>query len=349
VLLQRYGAAADWLAPIIRAFPPESVRAWADGLGAETFVGTSRRVFPKALKASPLLRTWLTRLAELGVDVMVRHRWVGFGIDGGPRFETPGGSVEVHPDATILTVGGASWPRLGADGSFVEVLGRDRIGIAPLRPANMGFEVGWSGPFRQRFAGHPLKRIRLSHGHRTVLGEALITARGLEGGAVYAMADQLREAVRRDGRASITIDTRPDHTTEQLALKLAHARSKESLSNQLRKAAGLAPVAIGLMRESYRDRLPVEPNALAASIKAVRLVLGEPFGLDRAISTAGGVRLDELDDRLMLRQRPGVFLAGEMIDWEAPTGGYLLQACFSTGVAAAKGAISWLAEAGRCR
>jgi hypothetical protein len=342
--LKRYGVAADWLSPIIRAFPPEALRTWADALGAETFIGTSGRVFPKSLKASPLLRAWLKRLTVLGVEVRTRHRWVGFGADGGLLFDTPSGRVEARPNATVLALGGASWPRLGSDASFAKILEREAVGISPLRPANMGFEIAWSETFRQRFAGHPLKRIRLAHNHRSHVGEALITARGIEGGAVYAIAGQLREAVLRDGRASITIDLRPDLTIEQLAVKLAHARAKDSLSNRLRKSAGLSPAAIGLLRETFCELLPQEATALAVGIKTVHLVLGKPFGLERAISTAGGVRLDELDNCSMLRRRPGTFLAGEMLDWEAPTGGYLLQACFSTGVAAAQGAIGWLAD-----
>ena len=340
--LMRYGAASAWLDPILRAFPPDAARAWAVGLGAETFIGSSGRVFPKRMKASPLLRAWLARLGELGVEVRLRHRWTGFAAEGTLSFETSSGPAEIKAAATILGLGGASWPRLGSDGSFAGILVREGIAIAPLAPANMGFEVAWSEVFRGRFAGQPLKRIRITHAGSSIMGEAMLSARGIEGGAIYALSGPLREANARDGAAKIVIDLRPDLPIDQLAAKLASARSKESLSNRLRKAAGLTPAAIGLLREAQRD-LPGEPFAIAAAIKAVSLTLGLPFGLERAISTAGGVSRDELDDRLMLKQRPGVFLAGEMLDWEAPTGGYLLQACFATGVAAADGVEAWLA------
>jgi uncharacterized flavoprotein (TIGR03862 family) len=341
-LLAHYGTATGWLAPIIRTFPPDAVRAWADGLGAETFVGSSGRVFPKALKASPLLRAWLARLAGLGVEMRLRHRWTGFGPDNALCFETPDATVEAMAGATILAMGGASWPRLGSDASFVEILARDGIAIAPLRPANMGFAVAWSETFRKRFAGQPLKRIRIAHGGRFVMGEAMITALGIEGGAIYALADELREKLAQRGTADIMIDLRPDLSADQLAERLARSRAKESLSNRLRKAAGLSPAAIGLLREASVGPLRGDAAALATAIKSVHLKLGSPFGLARAISTAGGVSLDAIDERLMLLRRPGVFLAGEMIDWEAPTGGYLLQACFSTGAAAAEGVIAWL-------
>jgi hypothetical protein len=322
------------------------VRAWADGLEAETFVGSSGRVFPKALKASPLLRSWLGRLASLGVEMRLRHRWTGFGPDNALRFETPGGPVEAMAGATILAMGGASWPRLGSDASFFVILEREGVAIAPLQPANMGFEVAWSETFRKRFAGQPLKRIRIAHGDRPVMGEAMITAHGIEGGAIYALADTLRTGREQSGTAEILIDLRPDLSAGRLTERLARSRAKESLSNRLRKAAGLSPVAIGLLRETIGGPLPAEAASLATAIKSVRLTLGPPFGLARAISTAGGVLHDNLDERLMLRKRPGVFLAGEMLDWEAPTGGYLLQACFSTGAAAAEGAMAWLAESG---
>ena len=343
--LARYGRATDWLGPVIRHFPPEAVRAWGDGLGAETFVGSSGRIFPKAMKASPLLRAWLRRLASLGVEMHTRHRWTGFASDVGLLFDTPGGPVEVRADAVILALGGASWPRLGSDGSFAEILARDGITIAPLRPANMGYAVAWSETFRTRFAGAPLKRIRICHDGTWVRGEAMITACGIEGGAIYALADRLRETASAGAGPTVLIDLRPDLATHELADRLARARAKESLANRLRKAGGLSPVAIGLLRETTPQLPAHDPAALAALIKAVPLTLGAPFGLERAISTAGGVPREEVDGHLMLVKRPGVFLAGEMLDWEAPTGGYLLQACLSTGVAAAEGAIAWVARA----
>ena len=342
--LARYGKSAGWLEPIIRRFPPDAVRVWADGLGAETFVGSSGRVFPKAMKASPLLRAWLARLASLGVEVRVRHRWTEFTPGGALRFVTPDGLIEVRADATILALGGASWPRLGSDGSFAGILARDGIAIAPLRPANMGFAVAWSETFRQRFAGTPLKRIRICHDGSWVRGEAMITAKGIEGGAIYALAGLLSHSTIAGNACTVLVDLRPDIATHELAERLGRARAKESLSNRLRKAAGLSPVAIGFIRECVPTLPSADPPALAALIKAVPLGLGSPFGLERAISTAGGVLREELDGSLMLVKRPGVFLAGEMLDWEAPTGGYLLQACLSTGVAAAEGVMAWLAR-----
>ncbi|MEZ5923013.1 MAG: TIGR03862 family flavoprotein [Hyphomicrobiaceae bacterium] len=342
--ITRYGPAADWLAPIIRAFPPDAVKAWADGLGAETFTGSSGRVFPKALKASPLLRAWLVRLGELGVGLRLRHRWLGIESGGALTFETPAGTVSVATDATVLALGGASWPRLGSDASFVTILAREGIDITPLLPANMGFEAAWSEPFRNRFAGQPLKRVRVSDGEVSVMGEAMIVAAGIEGGAIYALSERLRDRIARDGTAEIEIDLRPDLETDALAGRLSKARAKESLANRLRKAAGMSPVAIGLLREGVGMNLPGDPILLAAAIKAVPIGLASSFGIARAISSAGGVRLDEVDGGLMLHKRPGVFLAGEMLDWSAPTGGYLLQASLSTGVAAAKGAMAWLGE-----
>ena len=334
----RYGTAAEAVAPWLAAFSPADLTAWAEGLGQETFVGTSGRVFPKAMKASPLLRAWLARLAALGVDVRVRSRWAGWR-DGAMRFETPDGERLERPDAVVLALGGASWPRLGSDAAWTGWV----EDVEPFRPANGGFNVSWSPAFIERFAGQPLKSAGFSFGGRTVRGEAMIARYGIEGGAVYALSAALRDAVAAEGSAVLTVDLRPDWTVEALAARLEGSRGKDSVSNWLRKAAKLSPVAIGLMREIPGD-VPMGADKLARRIKAVRLTLTGVQGLERAISSAGGMRLTAVDDRLMLTARPGVFVAGEMLDWEAPTGGYLLQAAMASGVVAARGALDWLAS-----
>lgn len=341
--LRRYREAGGWLAPALEAFPPQALRDWADGLGAETFVGSSGRVFPRAMKASPLLRAWLGRLQGLGVTLAAGRLWTGWDGDGALIFRPPGGDTEtIRPDATLLALGGASWPRLGSDGGWVPLLAERGVAIAPLRAANAGFLTRWSLPMRERFAGQPLKRIAIRLGPETAAGEAMIDAAGLEGGAVYALSAAIRDEIARAGSATIRIDLRPDLTEAALAARLARRRKGETLSNHLRKAAGLAPAAIALLREAGPP--PEEAGALAARIKAVPLRLDVAMPIARAISTAGGIAREALDTRFMLQALPGVFAAGEMLDWEAPTGGYLLQGCFATGVAAASGLSSWLAE-----
>jgi uncharacterized flavoprotein (TIGR03862 family) len=340
--LARYGPAARQLAPVLRRFSPEALRAWAASLGEETFVGTSGRVFPRAFKASPLLRAWLGRLAARGVSFRVRHTLVGMSPDGTFRFAVPDGEVVLRPAATVLALGGASWPRLGASGDWAPLLGAAGVAVSPLRPANMALRIAWSEPFRARFAGTPLKRIGLAAGGRAVRGEAVITAAGLEGGAVYALSGVVRDMLDQDGSAVLRIDLRPDLDGEVLARRLAAAsRGGRSRSTALRRC-GLPPVATALLREG--GPLPADPDGLARRVKALALAVAGTAGLERAISTAGGVAFAALDDRLMLRAVPGVFVAGEMIDWEAPTGGYLLQASFATGVAAAEGVLAWLGE-----
>ncbi|MGA0562411.1 NAD(P)/FAD-dependent oxidoreductase [Ancylobacter sp. VNQ12] len=339
--LARYGAAADWLAPMLDAFPPARLRAWAAELGEPTFIGSSGRVFPRSFKASPLLRAWLRRLDGLGVRLLPRQRWLCWTEEDGLRFDTPEGVVDVASAATIFALGGASWPRLGSDGGWVRIFNEAGVMSAPLRPANSGARIAWSPSFIERFAGEPLKRIALTTGERTVRGEAMVDPSGLEGGAVYALSALLREAVAREGAALLSVDLRPDVTAEFLAARLGASRKGESTANRLRKAAGLTPVAAGLLREASTP-LPTEPERLAERIKAVPLEVTGMAPLERAISSAGGVLREALDDRLMLRDRSGSFIAGEILDWEAPTGGYLLQACFATGFAAACGALAHL-------
>jgi uncharacterized flavoprotein (TIGR03862 family) len=339
----RYGEAAPRLARLIGAFTPGDLRAWCEGLGETTFVGSSGRVFPTAFKASPLLRAWLRRLDGLGVRFAPRHRWEGWDEAGALVFAREAGERVAHrPDAAILALGGASWPRLGSDGAWTGLLAAKGVPVSPLRPANMGFTVAWSEVMRGRFAGEPLKRIALTFAGRTVRGEAVITEAGIEGGAVYALSAPLREAVLRGAGAVLCVDLRPDLPAEALARRLAAPPAKQSASTFLRKAAGLAPVGIALLREAHGPGLPREPEALARAVKAVPLRLTGVAPIERAISTAGGVPFAALDEGLMLRAVPGVFVAGEMLDWEAPTGGYLLQASFATGVAAAQGALAWL-------
>jgi uncharacterized flavoprotein (TIGR03862 family) len=340
--LARYSPAARRLAEAIERFPPASVRAWAAGLGEETFVGSSGRVFPRSFKATPLLRAWLARLAGLGVKLNPRRRLIGLA-DGGRvlRFWGPAGEEEARAGAIVLALGGASWPRLGGDGAWATMLGEAGVEVAPLKPANCGFRLDWSDHFRQRFAGQPLKAIAVSHAGQSVRGEAMIDADGIEGGAIYALSPSLREAIEREGEATLSIDLKPDLTHAALAGRLRR-QPGQSTSTFLRKAAGLSPVAIALMREGGPP--PDQAEALAARIKSVALRLTAPAPIARAISSAGGVAWGEIDERFMLAKLPGVFVAGEMIDWEAPTGGYLLQACFATGRAAGDGAADWIAR-----
>jgi uncharacterized flavoprotein (TIGR03862 family) len=349
--LGRYGAAEARLRPAIEAFPPAALRAWCEALGQPTFVGSSGRVFPRAMKASPLLRAWLRRLDAAGIAFKLRHRWTGWDASPALAFATPGGPATVAADATVLALGGASWPHLGSSGDWADVLRAAGVAITPLQPANCGFLTPWSETFRKRFAGQPLKRLALSFGPHTARGEALITRAGLEGGGIYALAGPLREAIAATGEAVLHIDLLPDVTAGTLAQRLAAPRGKQSLSTFLRKAASLSPPAIALLHEAGLAGgtrvAALDPAALAALIKAVPVRLAGTAPIARAISTAGGIELGEIDDHFMLRRLPGVFAAGEMLDWEAPTGGYLLQAAFATAVAAGRGALQWLARAQR--
>jgi uncharacterized flavoprotein (TIGR03862 family) len=344
--LARYREAMPHLKAAIEAFPPQALRDWSAALGQETFVGSSGRVFPKAFKASPLLRVWLRRLDSLGVKLALRHRWTGWDEQGGLRFAAPDGARVVEASATVLALGGASWPRLGSDGAWAETLAAKGVKISPLRPANSGFTVAWSDIFRDRFEGQPLKGVALTFGRHNIRGEAIITRTGIEGGAIYALSAELREAILRDGQAKLNIVLRPDMETSELTAKLSAAKGKQSFSNFLRKAANLSPVAIGLLQEiakaSGTSLAALPPADLARLIQAVPVELNGVAPIARAISTAGGISFDELDDAFMLRRLPGVFAAGEMLDWEAPTGGYLLQASFATGAAAGRGALKWL-------
>lgn len=339
--VERYGENASIIRSAVTSYPPQQLVAWANGLGQETFIGSSSRIFPRAMKASPLLRAWLKRLEGLGVVLKTRHTFIGFASNDDAIFSLADGtSISNHHDAIVLALGGASWPRLGADGGWVEPLTTAGIAVTPLTPANSGVLISWSQILAARFAGQPLKRIAATIGTATQRGEAVITRSGLEGGVVYALGREIRAAVRNHGSAAITLDLKPDTTAAELTARLSRPRGTQPLTNFLRKAANLDPAAIGLLREA--GQLPNEPSAVAVRIKAVPLTVTGMAGLDRAISTAGGVQLTELTPDFMVSARPGMFVAGEMLDWEAPTGGYLLQASVATGNAAAGGVLSWL-------
>jgi uncharacterized flavoprotein (TIGR03862 family) len=346
--LERYREAEPRLTAAIEAFPPDRLRAWSEELGQPTFVGSSGRVFPVASKASPLLRAWLRRLDAAGVQFAVRHRWTGWDENDRLLLRIPDGQRAVAANATVLALGGASWPRLGSDGAWVETLAAKGVAISPMRPANCGFTVAWSDIFRDRFEGEPLKGVALTLGPHTVRGEAIITRTGIEGGAIYAVSAELRNVIEKSGTATLHIALRPDLDPNDLTARLSAPRGKQSLSNFLRKAAQLSPVAIGLLQETAigsGTSLPsLSPASLARLINAVPIKLNGVAPIARAISTAGGILFDELDANFMIRRLPGVFAAGEMLNWEAPTGGYLLQASFATGAAAGNGALNWLSR-----
>ncbi len=328
--LKRFREAAPQLQPIIEGFTPTNLIAWANGLGAETFVGSSGRVFPKAMKASPLLRAWLRRLVTQGVEIRTRATWLGWDADGALHFTENGETTTLQPAATLFALGGASWPRLGADGSWRTAFETRGVEVTPFQPANVGYTVDWSEHLRTRFAGQALKNIAIRHRARTSLGEAMITDYGIEGGAIYALTADLRATAPTE----IRIDLRPDLRLQHIVEKLAKAKRGDTLSSTLRKALGLSPAAIALFYENGPP--PRDPEQLTELIKSIPLKLKAPHGIDRAISTAGGVTWSAVDENLQLRAIPDTYVAGEMLDWEAPTGGYLLQACFATGAWAAR-------------
>jgi uncharacterized flavoprotein (TIGR03862 family) len=340
--LGRYGARAGVLSPMIADFGPDALRAWADGLGVATFVGTSGRVFPAEMKAAPLLRAWIRRLKAGGVSFRTRHRWRGWN-GAALVFDTTQGDVMVEADAVILALGGGSWPSFGSDGAWAPVLKDAGVEIAPLRPANCGFDVGWSDHFRERFAGTPVKAITawVGEGSR-VRGECMITDTGIEGGLVYALSASLRDRIEAEGKAALTVDLAPGMTAAEITSAVTRPHGKASLSTHLRKAAGIEGVKAGLLREMLTAEEFATPARLAVAIKALPLRVSAPRPLAEVISTAGGVRFEALDENLMLRARPGVFCAGEMLDWEAPTGGYLLTACFASGRSAGSFVVRWL-------
>ncbi len=340
--VQRYREAADFLAPMIEAFPPAALRDWCHGLGQETFIGSSGRVFPKSMKASPLLRSLLIRLGDRGVKMLPRHSLSGFAGNGQAIVSVDGKTRTIQASAFLLALGGASWPKLGSNAAWTSILTERGIAIRAFEPSNCGFLVDWSSFLKDRFAGTPLKRISITVDHHTVRGEALISEKGIEGGAIYALSAEIRDCIKSKSRAEIALDLRPDVALPNLTEKLSRPRGKQSLSGFLRKAAGLGPLELALLHEA--GPVPSDTEALAARIKDVRLIAHAPYPMDRAISSAGGICFHEIDDRLMLNKLPGVFVAGEMLDWEAPTGGYLLQACFATAHRASGGVISFLEQ-----
>jgi uncharacterized flavoprotein (TIGR03862 family) len=339
----RFGAANGALRASLDAFTPDDLRAWALALGTQTFTGTSGRVFPTVMKASPLLRAWRARLEAQGVDIRVRHRWRGFG-QAGLLVETPQGEITMPFDAVLLALGGASWPRLGSDAAWVGRLAEKGVGLAPLRPANCGFDVDWSAFFLEKFAGVPVKGVSARSDAGAIPGEFVISKTGIEGSLIYAHAAALRDGLERAGAAALMLDLAPGRSVERLAADLARQGGKASFSSRLRKGAGIDGVKAALLWECVADVSLLTPAALACAIKALPLRLLRPRPIAEAISSAGGVRFDAIDEAYMLKALPGVFVAGEMIDWEAPTGGYLLTACFATGRAAAEGMDRWLSD-----
>jgi uncharacterized flavoprotein (TIGR03862 family) len=330
----RYGERANAIAPWLARFSPEDLRAWADGLGAETFIGSSGRIFPKAMKASGLLRNWLKRLGDAGVDFRLRHRWTGF---DGDRLIFDGAARSVSARATVLALGGASWPKLGSDAAWVPILATRGVEIKPFRPANCGFDIAWSEHFRDRAAGQPLKNIALALDGQAVRGEMVVTRNGVEGGAVYAISALLRDRLP----TTLSLDLKPQMDAQALAARLAERRKGRSLSAWLTGELNLSPLAYSLLREAA-GAVPDDPGALARLIKAVALKVERPRPIAETISSAGGIAFDAVTDGLMLRRLPGLFVAGEMLDWEAPTGGYLLQGCMSSAVVAADGVFVFL-------
>jgi len=342
IFLSRYGSRRGEIEPLLRAFPPGALREWIQGLGISTFVGSSGRVFPTEMKAAPLLRAWLHRLRGSGVVFEMRHRWRGWDAQGALRFATPQGEQLVQADALVLALGGGSWARLGSDGAWLPLLAERGVSIAPLRPANCGFDVVWSAHFRERYAGAPLKSVAASFAGTRKPGECLVSATGIEGGLIYAFSAALRDEIEHAGSAVLHLDLLPDWSAQKVADAVTHPRGSRSLSSHLQSRLGLKGVKVGLLREGLSAEAFRDPPQLAAAIKALPLRLVATRPLDEAISSAGGVRFEALDENLMLKKLPGVFCAGEMLEWEAPTGGYLLSACFASGRAAGAGALAWL-------
>jgi hypothetical protein len=344
VFLTRYGSAQQYLAPLLNNFTPDDLRTWIHSLGIETFVGSSGRVFPKDMKAAPLLRAWLHRLREGGVQFHMRHHWCGWNTDHLLCFTTAQGTHAIHTDAVILALGGGSWPQLGSDGTWTALLQQRGIAIMPLKPSNCGFNITWSDHFKTRFAGEPLKSIAITFGGVTIKGECLITKHGIEGGLIYAHSPALRGEIEHKGSATILIDLLPDRSAQRVTDELHHPRGSRSLSSHLQSRLGLQGVKSNLLREALGTSAFSDPLQLANAIKALPLKVTSPRPLAEAISSAGGVPFTAVDQQLMLHKLPGVFCAGEMLDWEAPTGGYLLSACLATGRAAGLAASAWLAS-----
>jgi uncharacterized flavoprotein (TIGR03862 family) len=340
--ISRYGNRRDKIEPMLKSFGPGELLAWANDLGIETFVGTSGRVFPKEMKSSPLLRAWLKRLNEAGVSFHLGHKWLGWNADKSLKFETLEGEISVHADAVVLALGGGSWARLGSDGAWVKWLDQAGAEISPLKPSNCGFDLAWSPHFRDKFDGQPLKSVALSFGEFHRQGEFIVTKEGVQGSLIYAASAPIRDEIEAQGKAIILLDMSPDRPLEWLVEKLSKPRGSRSMSSHLEKTVGLKGVKVGLLHEFMPKEDFANAEKLASFIKQLPIPLIAPRPLDEAISSAGGVTFESLDENLMLRSMPGIFCAGEMLDWEAPTGGYLLTACFASGRAAAAGVLKWL-------
>ena len=338
----RYGKRRMQIEALLRRFGPNELRQWVDGLGIETFVGTSGRVFPVGMKASPLLRAWLNRLAGSGVTFHLRHKWIGWNPDKSLRFKFPDGEKAIQADAVVLALGGGSWSRLGSDGAWVPWLKQTGAQVEPLKPSNCGFDVAWTPHFRERFDGHPVKSVTLSFGEFRQQGEFIITKEGVEGGLIYSASALLRDEIDARGKAVMSLDLAPDRTLEWLIERLSKPRGSRTMSSHLEKTVGIKGVKAGLLREFVLKDEFSNPEQLASSIKNLSVPLIATRPLDEAISSAGGVTFESLDEHLMLRSMPGLFCAGEMLDWEAPTGGYLLTACFASGYTAGHGVLEWL-------
>jgi uncharacterized flavoprotein (TIGR03862 family) len=342
--LSRYAERAPMIAPLLRSFGADALCEWIHELGIQTFVGSSGRVFPTDMKAAPLLRAWLKRLRDAGVVIHTRHRWLGWNADNSLRIANPEGELAVNPAATLLALGGGSWARLGSDGAWLPLLEQRGVRIAPLQPANSGFEVSaWSDLLRSKFAGAPLKNIAIGlQGQALRLGECVLTETGIEGSLIYALSAQIREAINQHGSATVEIDLLPGKRLADVQKALSKPRGSRSMSKHLHSQLGIDGVKAGLLRELASAESFADPTLLANALKALPLTLVRPRPLDEAISTAGGVTFEAMDSRLMLNALPGVFCAGEMLDWEAPTGGYLLTGCFASGRAAGLGMVEWL-------
>jgi len=342
VFVTKYGKRHEQMNPLLKEFGANQLREWVHGFGIQTFIGTSGRVFPMGMKASPLLRAWLKKLGDKGVTLHLRHKWLGWNEDRSLNFQTPDGIKNIKADAVVLALGGGSWRRLGSDGAWVDGLNQAGVKIEPLRPANCGFDVEWSEHFREKYDGHPIKSVILSFGEFHQQGEFIVTKEGVEGGLIYLASAMMRDEIEKNGKAILYLDLKPDRTLEWLKEKLSHPRGKRSLASYLEKSLGIHSVKAGLLREFVSKEDFMNAERLAELIKALPVPLVRPSPIDEAISTAGGVTFESLDENLMLKNVPGVFCAGEMLDWEAPTGGYLMTACFSSGYAAGNGVINWL-------
>lgn len=338
----RYGSQSGIIEKWLLEFTPDDLREWVRGLGIETFVGTSGRVFPVGMKASPLLRAWLGRLDAAGVNIHTRHRWVGWHEDSSLKFETPYGIKSVTADAVILALGGGSWRRLGSDGEWLPLVEQAGVKVEAFQPSNCGFDAAWSPFFKEKYDGHPIKSVVLSFGEFRQQGEFIITSEGVEGSLIYAASALLRDEILRSGSAVMTLDLAPDKNEAQLAERLSKPRGSRTMASHLEKATGIKGVKAGLLREFVPKDEFADAARLAFYIKRLPVPLIAPRPLDEAISSAGGVSFESVNEDLMLRDLPGVFCAGEMLDWEAPTGGYLITACMASGRCAAMGALRFL-------